>query len=342
MSVINGPLKPISLEFKTRYGSRLIYGHLLFYGLLIFSILGRGTLDRLGIWQGALFTCVVVGWASLFMGALFFERYHNFGKNNRRYKEVRGLHPLYQKYTLSMSSVIFLPLLPFMWIHLTLPDYVKNVVHLESSDDLNKQDWSVDYYQIDAVRMASSSFYWFWQKDIYREELKGIDVTGFRRIEQVYPDQNTYFYSKKYSYSSSNIAEDQIVLIRNRLYNQAKQELGSPAFFKHQCLKRIRSSKIQKYHLSTLKDKGKRYKAKETLFVQKVAHPQCHPPILTGGILFQYLMGCSSLFLFLLYLMKVMVRTQHEMVICMENHQKKLEQEKANEKEFKSAWDYPL
>ena len=321
------PIKPIALEFKSVFQPRLIFGQLVCYVILILSVTGRAILDQLGIWQGMVFVCVCLGWSLAFWGAMVRERYHNFGKHDSRYEEVDSLRKHHSKHALSVLFTILAPIAVYFWIHFTLPDYMVNVSRVEYSSQIYQGDTSIDYYRVDQVDVNLGDFYWFWLKDTYKRRIRAVEVTGILELERRDQGQSAYLYSKEYRSSEGTISKEHVPEIRERLYQQARQELVSTRVFEHKCLKRLRASEKRKHHLETMQKAWGSHQPRRTLFLQEVNRQECDPPKLSSAVVWKYINGCGVLFAILMYLMRVMIRAQHNMAQCMEAHEEKLERE---------------
>ena len=346
MSSNEDPIKSIAVEFKSIYQRRLIFGQLICYAMLIFSVVGRAIFDQLGIWQGIVITSICLGWSYAFWGALSRERYHNFGKHDSRYEEVDSLRKHHSKHKSSVLLTVLTPIAVFCWIHFTLSDYMLNVARVEHLSQIHQRDTGIDYYRADQVEVNLGGFHWFSIEDTYKGKIQAVEVTGIIELERRDQGQSAYLYSKEYHSPRGNISKLQVPAIRERLYQQARQELMSTRVFEHKCLKRLRASENRKHHLETMQRAWGSHEPSRTLFLKDVNTHECHPSKLTAVVVWKYLNGCGALFIILMYLMRVMVRAQHNMARCMEAHEEKLEREAqralANKKEYDSARDYPL
>ena len=264
------PIHPIAAEFKRIYQPRLIFGQLICYATLIFCITGRAILDELGVWQGAVITCLCLVWIALFWGSASSKRYHNFGKNDSRYKEVDSLYTHHRRHSSSSFFVFFAPIAVYIWIHTTLPDYALNVAYVEYSSQIHERDVGVDYYEVDQVDVSLGSFHWFWAKDQHKSRIKAVEVTGIVELERRDQGETSYLYSRSYSSPRGRVRASQVSKIRDQLYRRARAELTSTSRFEIKCLKRLRASNKRRQHLKAMQSGWGADAPSRALFLQEV------------------------------------------------------------------------
>ena len=210
-------------------------------------------------------------------------------------------------------------------IQTTLPEYVKTVRYLKSSDDISKSDWTSDYYHIDLIRMHNTPLYRFWYKSTNRGTIQSVNVTAFREIDKPAHEVVHYFYAKNYSHSKSPISEDQVEHIRSNFYRTSYEELAHASTFRSKCLRRLRSSENQSRFLSRLKSEKPSETKQFNLFLIEDHSRKCISSPLKTKTILTYVFWILGVFGTTILLTYKSIEYQHKMTLCIEKHQRKRE-----------------